>query len=73
MAHNTDCVRGSAPRSPHPFAPAAISPAAGDSGAPRAYTAAGPEGSSSSVSGSNTDTGFRFLTAVHKLRAGALL
>ncbi len=43
------------------------------SGAPRAYTDASPAGFSLSVGGSNTDTGFRFLTDWHKLRAGALL
>ena len=71
IAQYTERARGSAPRSPHPTRrpPSRLRPAT--LGAPRAYTATSPQGRSPSLRGSNTDAGFRFLTAVHKLRAGA--
>jgi len=72
-ADDTGVARGSAPRSAHPSAPAAISPAVGDSRAPRAYAVAGAPGPSPSVRSLPTDTGFRLLTPPHKLQSPASL
>ncbi len=71
IEQSTNCARGSAPRSTHRVAPAAISPAVGDCGAPRANTAASPKGRSPSPRGSHTATGFRLLTPAHHLRGAA--